>query len=227
MANTDTPFGFKPVKTGSGAAGSNFQVNWYPVLATNAAMAVGDPVIRTTGGSVDRWGTTGALTESVGPMLGVAAGFRRASGADYPNSASDGVTPERTYVGASIGAGWEVAVWDDPQQWFEVQCDNGAITGDTYVAQTDVGNVADVLGAAPTQFGTGAGRGRSNYELDTSSITTTGDTSPEPLTIVGISKQMGNVADGTSASEFVKVIVLLTNHWNRGTAAASGLNTGI
>lgn len=226
MANTDTPFGFKPVKTGSGAAGSNFQVNWYPVLATNAIMAVGDPVIRTSSGEADRWGTTGALTESVGPVLGVAAGFRRASGESYPNTASDGLTPERTYIGASIGAGWEVAVWDDPQQWFEVQADNGAITGSTYFAQTDVGRTADILGAAATQFGTGAARGRSNYELDTSSADDDVNAAA-PLTIVGISKAIGNVADGTSASEFCKLIVVFTSHWNRGAAPANSQNFGI
>jgi hypothetical protein len=221
MANSNTPFGFKPVQSGTGAPGGSPRITWYPLLTTNAAMAVGDPCAKGASG-VDRFGTTGAVTS--GQVVGVVAGFRQRSGAGYPNSSTGGSTPERTYVAASIGAGWEVGVYDDPFQWFEVQCDDGAITGTTYVAETEIGRTADVMAAAPTQFSTTTGR--SNYELDTSSADDDVN-APAPLIIMGMSRAIGNVVDGTSAAEFAKVIVMFTNHFNKGGAAANSLDFGV
>jgi hypothetical protein len=104
-----------------------------------------------------------------------------------------------SYASAS---GQEVIVWDDPDQEFVVQGDNG-----TDVAQADVGlNYNIVATAGNTTYK------QSRMELDSNSGVTTPATLP--LRLLGISREEGN-----ATGEFAKCIVSINQHQRRaGTA---------
>lgn len=101
-----------------------------------------------------------------------------------------------TYASAD---GAEVIVWDDPEQRFVVQADDG-----TSIAQADVGlnyNIVATAGSATYK--------QSRMELDSSSGVTTPSTLP--LRLLGISRMEGN-----AAGEFAKCVVSINQHQLRG-----------
>lgn len=66
MANTNAPFGFKPVRSATG--GAHISVNYYSVTSSAARIGKGDLCVLSSSGGVAR--ATG--TASVGPWVGVA-----------------------------------------------------------------------------------------------------------------------------------------------------------
>lgn len=98
-------------------------------------------------------------------------------------------------VAASYGtSGSTIAVWDDPEQLFVVQADDG-----TSIAQADVGlnyNIVATAGSATYK--------QSRMELDSSSGATA---STLPLRLMGLSPDVNE-----AAGEFAKCVVAINNH---------------
>lgn len=98
MANTNAPFGFRPVK---GLSGSSMNIGYYAVASNASRIGKGDLVELTSGGQIQR--STSAT--SVGPWIGVAA--------------IDSGT-----ISAAIS---KFPVYDDPNCIFEVQGPTAAL----------------------------------------------------------------------------------------------------
>lgn len=94
MANTDAPHGFRPVRH---LTGGTVRTNVYNLVAANSAIGVGDVIVQTDTGEVNR----GAADPTAGTVVGVAA---------EPKAASDG---------------GDILVWDDPDIIYEAQMDDG------------------------------------------------------------------------------------------------------
>lgn len=118
MANTNAPFGLRPVNSPQGSV----KKTWYTVKAGTTKIHMGTPVKMDAAGTVDIGATTGNL-------LGPALAFKD----------DDGI-PQGYYPGDS-STSWEVLVADDPEQEFEIQedSDGGAL------AATDVGLNACII----------------------------------------------------------------------------------
>lgn len=224
MANSNTPFGFKPVSVNG--IEQDARVTWYSLYGTNQAMAIGDLVALRSDGTVDRWdaGNTGAQTVATrGPILGVVAGFKPAGGAGYPNEASTSVNRERTYASASLTGTWLVGVYDDPSQEFECQVGNDATP--TGIQQTHIGNIADVYVTAPVQFSTCTGR--SKMELDFATVAAGAGGTGYALRIKRFRNMIGDSTGSGTAGQYAKVIVSISSHFNRGQASSSGQTPGV
>lgn len=129
-----------------------------------------------------------------------------AGGTVYPGDAvhleADGKVDAAAASEALLGVaatyatdGQEVIVWDDPQQKFVVQADDG-----TTLAQTDIGlNYNIVATSGNTTYK------QSRMELDSDSGVTTPSTLP--LRLIGVSRE-----EGSQLGEFAKCVVVINNH---------------
>ena len=156
MANTDTPFGFKPVKHLNGSPW-NGKVNVYYIPSTDGtAMFKGDAV--KLAGSADATGKfpTIAQAAATNAICGVIVGF-----ADNPYVGINPDYPNLNYRPASTAM--YALVVDDPFVIFEVQEDSvgNSITADMVGLATDI-----VVGTGSTTTG------RSAMELDSSDTAT-------------------------------------------------------
>ena len=156
MANTDTPFGFKPVGHLLGVPWSG-KANVYYIPAGNAtALFKGDAVKST--GSADATGKFPGVVQAAATdvIRGVIIGF-----GDNPYTMTHPDTPNRDYLPISTEA--YVLVVDDPFVIFEIQEDSAANNMD-----------ADMLGLQ-TDIAVGSGStstGKSGMELDSSDTAT-------------------------------------------------------
>lgn len=151
MANSDAPFGAKPVGQQGGAY--NGQVTRYYMPSTDASvLAVGDFVI--LGGTADADGvpTCDVATAGATP-IGIVVGF------DWPDRTYENLP---NYKPASTET--YVLVADDPNLKFIMQEDSvgGAL------AATNAGQNADIIVATPN-----TSTGRSQMEIDSSTADTT------------------------------------------------------
>jgi hypothetical protein len=96
MANPDKPHGFRPLSSTSGEPN---RTNEYNVAAANSIIGIGDLLVLTTAGTVDR------AAVSATQIIGVAAQAKAAS------------------------AGGTILVYDDPDIRLEAQTDDGTGTG--------------------------------------------------------------------------------------------------
>lgn len=99
MANLDAPMGYRPIE--NGVAGITSRLRMYPVTAS-LAVYEGDLVALNSTGTVVAYTTTDAVA---GNLIGVAAHHVSATATDR-----------------------NLAVYDDPNQVFEAQADDGTIT---------------------------------------------------------------------------------------------------
>jgi hypothetical protein len=156
MANTDTPFGFKPVKHLNGSPW-NGKANVYYIPATDAvATFVGDAV--KGAGAADTTGKYPTVTQATAgaAVRGVVIGF-----GDNPYVMTHPDTPNRTYRPASTAM--YAFVVDDPQVIFEVQEDS------------DANSITAAMVGLSTNFVVGTGStvtGKSAMELDSSDTAT-------------------------------------------------------
>jgi len=156
MANTDTPFGFKPVKHLLGMPWNGKVSTYYVPVGNATALFKGDPV-RSTGSSDSTGKFPSVVKSDAGEIVrGVIVGF-----GDNPYVMTHPDTPNRDYLPISTAS--YVFVVDDPFVIFEVQEDS-------------VGNnmTADMVGLQ-TDFTDGAGStvtGKSGLELDSSDTAT-------------------------------------------------------
>ena len=156
MANTDTPFGFKPVKHLNGAPW-NGKANVYYIPSTdNTAVFVGDAV--KGAGSADATGKYPSVAQATAgaAVIGVVIGF-----GDNPYTMTHPDSPNRSYRPAATAM--YAFVVDDPQVIFEVQEDS------------DANSITAAMVGLSTNFVVGSGStttGRSAMELDSSDTAT-------------------------------------------------------
>lgn len=155
MANTDAPFGLRPVKHLDGSPYNGMANRYYVPSSDSTAIFLGDAV--KSAGSADADGVPSVAQAAAGDtLLGVVVGIEPQT----DESLNYRVASTERYV----------YVADSPDLVFEIQ-EDGA------VAVTAVGNNADIVVAA----GSTAGGGRSNMELDSS----TAGTATAQLRILG------------------------------------------
>ena len=156
MANTDTPFGFKPVKHLNGSPW-NGKVNVYYIPSTdNTAVFVGDAV--KGAGSADATGKYPSVAQATAgaAVIGVVIGF-----GDNPYTMTHPDSPNRSYRPAATAM--YAFVVDDPQVIFEVQEDS------------DANSITAAMVGLSTNFVVGSGStvtGKSAMELDSSDTAT-------------------------------------------------------
>lgn len=187
MANTDRPFGLRPVSYLNGSPW-NGQVNMYLVPSSDAtAIYVGDPV--KSGGTA---GAAGVVVNGIDvegmPTIAVAAAGNTLRGVVV------GFLPKQsdlTVLHREASTNRIALVVDDPNVVFEVQEDSGGAA----TAAVDVGENADILYTAGSST-----TGQSAVELDSSTHVTTS----AQLRILGFVKRPDN-AIGTNAKLLVKI----------------------
>ena len=183
MANSDTPFGLRPLRHRNGAP-YNGAVNYYYVLAGYAtALFLGDPVVKTGTSN-----TAGVKIPGAGDFdPGTLPTVNKATAGD--GNAITGVVvgvfmdPDDSgavYKPASTEA--VLAVADDPDLVFEIQDDGAAA-----LAATSVGLNAVLIYTHAGSTSTGL----SGVELDTNSDAPAADASNQ-LTILRLKPELGN-----------------------------------
>ena len=192
MANTNTPFGLRPVRHANGAPYNGAATKYYIPASDGTALYLGDPVI--LAGSADANGIasiTKATAAGGAYMLGpvVAVDAMEGAGAGGRDSTTYRVASTERYV----------YVADDPDLIFEVQEDGvgGAL------AAADVGLNADWIAGSGSTI-----TGLSGAMLDTSTKATT-DTLQ--LRIQGFKQSVDNQV----ASANAKVLVSINLHSRR------------
>jgi len=182
MANKDAAFGLKAI----GKVGQNRDaqgLSEYQIAASSAAIYQNDPVEMATTGYITVAAATDVLLGSLNGVFYTDASTSKPTWANHlaaSNTATD-------IVGF---------VADDPYQRFEVQSDNAGAS-----AQTDVGNLADIVyaaGSSPNYV--------SKVELDDGTL----GTSTGQLKILGVSRDPDN-SDLTAAN--VNWIVTINEHF--------------
>lgn len=192
MANTDTPFGLRPIRHRNGAA-YNGAANAYFVPASyGTALFIGDPVVKT--GTANTAAVNGFAAGTLPEINKATAGDGNAITGVIVGFQADPDNLGRTYNPASTAR--VVYVCDDPDVVFEIQAD-GAIAA----AQVGLNAVLIYTNAGSTATG------RSGAELDTTSDVPAADASNQ-LTIQRIVDRVDNEA----GSAFTKVEVKINNH---------------
>jgi len=202
MANSDTPFGLRPVAYRSGAPYNGAANPYYKPAGYATAVFLGDVVVITGTANTAEVSAPGFGTFDIGTLpeinrttagdsnsdaerqTGVVVGF----GAD-PNNL------DRVYSPAST----EAIVWvaDDPDLMFEVQCPSA-------IAATQIGLNAILLDTHSGDTNTGL----SGTEIDGGDGTAPGADASYQVKIL---RQVNRV-DNTPNSTFNKVLVVLNNH---------------
>ena len=182
MANKDAAFGLKPIGK-VGQNGDNNGLSEYDIAASASAIFFQDPVEILATGTIGVAAATDALLGSLNGVFFTDATTSKPTFANHLN-ASNTATDIKGFV------------TDDPYQRYEVQSDN---TGAS--AQTDIGNVADIVyaaGSSPDYV--------SKVELDDSDLAT----SDGQLKVIGVSRDPEN-NDLTSAN--VNFVVTINEHF--------------
>ncbi len=184
MANASTTgFGFRPIKK-IASNYNNAALSEYSVAASSALISHAALVQLTADGVVLASGNTD--TNNLGTLNGV---FYTDATTNKPTFSN--YSPASNTATDIVGF-----VTDDPYQRYEVQSDNAGAS-----AQTDIGNVADIVyaaGSSPDYV--------SKVELDDSDLAT----SDGQLKVIGLSKDPDN-NDLTSAN--VNWVVTINEHF--------------
>ena len=182
MANKDAAFGLKPIGK-VGQNGDNNGLSEYDIAASATAIYFQDPVAMAATGTITVAAAGGVLLGSLNGVFFTDATTSKPTFANHLN-ASNAATDIKGFV------------TDDPYQRYEVQSDNSGAS-----AQTDIGNVADIVyaaGSSPDFV--------SKVELDDSDLAT----SDGQLKVIGVSKDPEN-NDLTSAN--VNFVVTINEHF--------------
>ena len=178
MANKDAAFGLKPIgKIGQNA--DNNGLSEYDIGASATAIYFQDPVAMAATGTVTVAAAGGVLLGSLNGVFFTDATTSKPTFANHLN-ASNTATDIKGFV------------TDDPYQRYEVQSDNSGAS-----AQTDIGNVADIVyaaGSSPDYV--------SKVELDDSDLAT----SDGQLKVIGVSRDPENNELGSANVNFVVTI---------------------
>lgn len=195
MANTDAPFGLRPVMHRNGAPYNGAAKPYYIPASYGTALFIGDPVVKT--------GTSNTAEENF-------PGVGRAPAGTLPeiNKATAGDGNAITGVIVGFASDFDDPVYnpastervafvaDDPDLMFEIQAD-----GTIAAAQVGLNAVLIFTNAGSTSTGL------SGAELDTTSDVPAADASNQ-LTIL----RVVNREDNEAGSDFTKVLVRINNH---------------
>jgi len=182
MANKDAAFGLKPIGK-VGQNGDNNGLSEYDIAASATAIYFQDPVAMAATGTITVAAAGGVLLGSLNGVFFTDANTSKPTFANHLD-ASNAATDIKGFV------------TDDPYQRYEVQSDNSGAS-----AQTDIGNVADIVyaaGSSPDYV--------SKVELDDSDLAT----SDGQLKVIGVSRDPEN-NDLTSAN--VNFVVTINEHF--------------
>lgn len=197
MANTDAPFGLRPIRHRNGASYNGAFNPYYVPAGYGTALFIGDPVVKTGTANSTEVSAPGAGKFNVGTLPAInkaTAGDGNAITGVIVGFGPDPDNLNRVYNPASTE---RVAyVCDDPDVVFEIQADGS-------IAATQVG-----LNAVLIYTNTGnTNTGLSGAELDTTSDVPAADASNQ-LTI----QRVVNREDNEAGSDFTKVEVKINNH---------------
>jgi hypothetical protein len=187
MANTNAPFGLKPIgKLGSGYNSTG--TTEYDILTgTTGTIYTGDPVKMVSTGGI-------AVAAAGDLLLGVFQGCQ------YTDSSGAKVF-SATWPTLTASTDAKALVVDDPDVLFEVQ---SAATGS--LTQTDIGLNGDIVYAA----------GSSQTGMSAVKISGTMATGTAQLRIMGYTNDPSNNSLGTgSLSTYANMIVRIDEHFNR------------
>jgi len=194
MANTNAPFGLRPV-TYRGAAPSSGGMNWRKMQNTAGACNRGDIVKTLADGTV----AVAAATD-VAVMVGVVEGFRFLSSVmGYPIWTN-------YWPGSGALGLVDVCIIDDPNQVYEIMASAGPIT------LADIGSAANVVVNASTT-------GFSKWALGAPAAGAGSDVLA--FKVVGLGNDGINISDGydaTAANNIVQV-AWNANYWKPGVLA--------
>ena len=182
MANKDAAFGLKPIGK-VGQNGDNNGLSEYSIAASATAIYFQDPVAMAATGTITVAAAGGVLLGSLNGVFFTDATTSKPTFANHLNASNT----------ATDIVGF---VTDDPYQRYEVQSDNSGAS-----AQTDIGNVADIVyaaGSSPDYV--------SKVELDDSDLAT----SDGQLKVIGVSRDPEN-NDLSSAN--VNFVVTINEHF--------------
>ena len=182
MANKDAAFGLKPIGK-VGQNGDNNGLSEYDIAASATAIYFQDPVAMAATGTITVAAAGGVLLGSLNGVFFTDATTSKPTFANHLNASNT----------ATDIVGF---VTDDPYQRYEVQSDNAGAS-----AQTDIGNVADIVyaaGSSPDYV--------SKVELDDSDLAT----SDGQLKVIGVSRDPEN-NDLSSAN--VNFVVTINEHF--------------
>ncbi len=197
MANSDAPFGLKPVRYMTGAT-YNGKVNPYFIPADYAtALFIGDPVLKTGTSNTTAVEVPGLGAFGVGTLPAInkaAAGDGNAVTGAIVGFSALPADLSKNYNPASTGrVAW---VADDPSIVFEIQAD-----GPIPAASIGLNAVFIYTNAGSTSTGL------SGVELDTTSDVPAADASNQMLILRAV-----NRLDNDTTTDWAKVEVLLINH---------------
>ena len=180
MANSNTPFGLRPVRHRNGAPYNGAATRYYVPASDSTALCLGDPVI--IAGSADADGVA-TVTRAT------------AAGGNYLLGAVVSVEPVTRDSTVYREASTARYVWvaDDPDLVFEVQEDGvgGAL------AAANVGQNVDLIAAAGSTV-----TGFSGFMADSSTAATTNTLQ---LRILGFSQKIGNEPGNANAKMEVAI----------------------
>ena len=180
MANSNTPFGLRPVRHRNGAPYNGAATRYYVPASDSTALCLGDPVI--IAGSADADGVA-TVTRAT------------AAGGNYLLGAVVSVEPVTRDSTVYREASTARYVWvaDDPDIVFEIQEDGvgGAL------AAANVGQNVDLVAAAGSTV-----TGFSGFMADSSTAATT---NPLQLRILGFSQKIGNEPGSANAKMEVAI----------------------
>ena len=187
MANTDSPWGLKPI-----LLDESKDCHMYPITSNyGTALYHNDPVLRVTAGTIERAAAGGAILGSIVGLF-----VQSPANQFFP----DNLTPVQ-YMPATAGAGTQywALVCDNPHMFFTIQED-----GDTTpLTQADIGNNVDVIF---TQAGN-ATTGVSGCEINSDSNSVNEDVQLKLISLADhIEPDSGvRTAIGTKAKWIVKI----------------------
>lgn len=190
MANSNTPFGLKPVGTIGNASYVGKLEKFFSSTSETAAIGIGDPVA--LAGSADADGVPTVIRMTAGgTAVGVVVGVQ-----------PDPTDLTKNYKPANTARYLLVDV--DPNTIYEVQETSSAAT--TYIAAASVGqNAALALGTVDTTTGNGK----------TVLTTTVGTTTTLDVQILRLSPKVGN-----AIGQYAKWLVRLNNNQYKANATA-------
>lgn len=191
MANSDTPFGLRPVRYLSGAPYNGAANKYYVPASDGTAIYLGGLVKMAGSGDANGIASVTGNVSTGNAVIGVVVGIDpvEGAGANGRDSTIYRVASTERYV----------YVADDPNLVFEIQDDSAG--GD--LAATHIGNSADITGFTSGSTTTGL----SAIEIDSSTATASGD-GTEDVVIMGLVQRVDN-SIGTNA----KWLVRLNNHF--------------
>jgi len=205
MANTDSPFGFKPVGHLQGLDWSE-KVRWYFVPATDGtAIGLYDLVIPVNTGAeaIGEFPICAQATAGSTVLLGSAVAFRTDPPSTPRGLQGDNTIPRYTYRPASTAM--YVGVTDDPYIIYEAQEDSVG----SNLAAADVGTNCDIIVATAD-----ATTGLSQMEIDSSTTTP----STANVRILGLAPANAQVGLTNAIGTNAKWRVLINEHFFKGTA---------